>query len=506
MKTKIHWQAIGQRAHHGIAFPLSALRSNLSCGVGEFLDLLLVIDFCKKIGFDTIQLLPLYDTGHDTSPYNAVSSCALDPIYLTLRELPLLEDSLVKEFETFDELNRSPQVALHEVKQKKMSWLYRYYQHAFPTLSQGAPYQEFYKENQSWLISYAQYKSLSKQFQYIHWSGWTQPYPEISDADFYAFLQFLCFAQMRKVKKYATEQGCFIKGDIPVLVGSESADVWAQPHLFDLNFIAGAPPDQYNFEGQKWSFPIFNWDAMREDKFSWFRRRLHVAESLYHIYRIDHVVGLFRIWAIPKDKKAIEGDFIPWDFHLWEKQGREILSMMIESSSMLPIAEDLGTIPKEVPIVLKEFGICGTKVMRWEKRWDYGDEFIPLNEYEPFSLTTISTHDSETLGMWWKNDPQDAKLWAEKKHWQYHPEMSIDERLSFLYDAHHSTSYFHINLFQEYLALFPEFVSENLEQERINVPGTVLPSNWTYRFRPSIEEMLGDGRLIEKMLFLTKKV
>jgi 4-alpha-glucanotransferase len=505
VKTKAIWEEIGQRAHHGIVVPLSALRSKHSCGVGEFLDLLLVIDFCKKVHFDTIQLLPLYDTGRDTSPYNGVSSCALDPLYLSLRELPLLDASLVKEFEGFDELNRLREVALHEVKQKKMRWLYRYYQHAFPALSKDAPYQEFYQENQSWLIPYAQYKSLSNQFQHIHWSAWTQPYPEISDTDFYTFLQFLCFSQMRRVKKYAGEQGCFLKGDLPILVGSDSADVWAQPHLFDLNYIAGAPPDQYNAEGQKWSFPIFNWDAMRENKFAWWKRRLHVAESLYHIYRIDHVVGLFRIWAIPQDKKAIEGHFIPWDFHLWEKQGREILTTMIEATSMLPIAEDLGTIPKEVPVVLKELGICGTKVVRWEKQWHYGNGFIPLDEYEPFSLTTVSTHDSETLGMWWKNDPQDAKLWAERKGWAYHPTMSIDERFSCLYDAHHSASYFHINLLQEYLALFPELVSEELERERINIPGTVLPSNWAYRFRPSIEEMLENGPLIEKMISLTKK-
>jgi len=499
MKTDAHWKTIGQKAHHGIALPMSAVRSKHSCGVGEFLDLLLVIDFCKKIHFDTIQLLPLYDTGNDVSPYNAVSSCALDPMYLSLRELPLLEKSLVEEFGSFEEMNRSAQVALHAVKQKKMRWLYRYYQHAFSALSQDVSYKEFCKEHRGWLQGYAQFKSLSHQFQHIHWSLWTKPYPETPDADFYIFLQFLCFKQMSQVKKYASMQGCFIKGDIPILVSSDSADVWAEPYLFDLNVIAGAPPDQYNAQGQKWSFPIFHWDAMRESGYAWWKRRLHVAENFYHIYRIDHVVGLFRIWAIPKDKKATEGHFVPWDFHLWERQGREVLDMMVKASLMLPIAEDLGTIPKEVPLVLKEFGICGTKVMRWEKRWHHGQEFIPLNEYEPLSLTTVSTHDSDTLAMWWKDEPESAKMWAGRKGWRYHPELSGAERFSYLYDAHHSASYFHVNLLQEYLALFPDLVAEKLEEERINIPGTILPTNWAYRFKPSLEEMLGNSALIEKM-------
>lgn len=498
MKTDTHWQSIGFKPHHGIALPLSSLRSQKSSGIGEFLDLLPLIDFCKKIGFDTIQLLPINDTGGDTSPYNIISSCALDPVYLSLGALPDSKDPI---FEC-KEWNESPRVAIPEVKRQKMAWLYPYFQHTFASLEKEPSYQNFVKQHSAWLHPYAEFKAKRNQYQNTHWRSWKEtPAP---DTKFYLFLQYHCFAQMEKVKAYATEKGCFLQGDIPILLNSNSADVWKNQHLFQHDLVAGAPPDYYNRLGQKWDFPIFDWEAMRKENFSWWRQRLTVASHLYHIYRIDHVVGFFRIWAIPKEADAISGHFIPENPHLWESLGREILTMMIEASPLLPIAEDLGTIPPEVPRTLKEFGICGTKVVRWQRRWHDGKEFIPMNEYEPFSLTTISTHDSETLAMWWKNAPEEATLLACQKHWMYNPELTKEQRCALLYDAHHSKSYFHINLLQEYLALFPELVSPNPEDERINVPGSVLPTNWTYRFKPIIEEMLECQPLIEEMKRFSK--
>ncbi len=478
MKTEEHWKKIGLKHHHGITVPLSAIRTEQSCGIGEFLDLLQLVEFCKQIHFDTIQLLPINDTGNDTSPYNIISSCALDPIYLSLSSLPSA-GSLAYELTPLKQCNDTKRVAILEVKQMKLSWLYRYYQKVFLDAAETTAYQNFIRKHASWITAYAEFKKGI--------------YPN----NFYLFLQYLCFSQMEKVRAYASEQGCFIVGDIPVLLNANSADVREHGNLFRQDFVAGAPPDFYNRLGQKWNFPLFNWEAMRNENFAWWKQRLSVASDLYHIYRIDHVVGFFRIWAISKDQEAIDGHFIPQDPHLWEGLGRELLSMMIEASSMLPIAEDLGTIPHEVPRTLKEFGICGTKVVRWQRRWHEGKEFIPMSEYEPYSLTTVSTHDSETLEMWWANEPEEAKLFASQKSWSYEPKLSLKQRFDLLYDAHNTTSYFHINLLQEYLALFPELVSTNPNDERINVPGTILPTNWTYRFKPTIEEMLNCKPLIQ---------
>lgn len=500
MKAAAHWEKIGLKPHHGIAIPLSSLHTKQSSGIGEFLDLIPLIDFCKSIHFDTIQLLPINDTDTDQSPYNAISSCALDPVYISLASLPDA-GNLLEELPSFQEFNQLERVMIFEVKQKKIAWLYRYFQLVFPTVSKENAYQDFIHDHHQWLTPYVQFKSLKTEYKGTHWRYWpigafhTTP----ADADFYSFLQFLCFSQIEKVRAYATEHGCFLQGDVPILLSSDSADVWADQHLFLLDLSAGAPPDYYNQMGQKWGFPLFNWDAMRKEQFAWWKQRLSVIGKLYHIYRVDHVVGFFRIWAIPQNLEATEGHFIPQDPSLWESQGREFLLMMLEATPLLPIGEDLGTIPKEVGPVLKELGICGTKVIRWERRWNEGKEFIPLNEYEPLSVTTISTSDSDTLAMWWEKCPEESRLYAEGKKWPYHEKLSQQERFSLLRDAHHSTSYFHINLLQEYLALFPELISSNPEDERINIPGTILPTNWTYRCRPSIEEMSAHASLTEMM-------
>ena len=209
------------------------------------------------------------------------------------------------------------------------------------------------------------------------------------------------------------------------------------------------------------------------------KQRLAVAEKLYHIYRIDHVIGFFRIWAIGPSGK---GHFIPTDHSEWQPQGKELLDMMVDNCSLLPIAEDLGMVPPEVGPTLKHLGICGTKVVRWQK---IHDSYIPYNEYEPFSMTTVSTPDMDDLEMWWRKYPNESVLFAEQiKKWRYHPILTAQQRLELLRDAHHTPSYFHINLLQEYLALFPDLVHTNPDEERIDKPGTTLPSNWTYKYGP----------------------
>jgi 4-alpha-glucanotransferase len=302
---------------------------------------------------------------------------------------------------------------------------------------------------------------------------------------------------MKQVKEHASSKNVFIKGDIPILVSRFSADVEAEPKLFDLLYDAGAPPDFYNQEGQHWGFPLMNWDAMRAGQFEWWKRRLRVAEEFFHIYRIDHVVGLFRIWGIPKGEKPINGHYVPTDHTLWQPQGQQILEMMIDATNMLPIAEDLGTVPAEVTFLLNELGICGTRVIRWKRRWGGNLDYIPYEEYDPYSLTTISTHDSEPLVVWWKNQPEEAALYAKFKHWEYTPDLSVQGRIEILKDSHKTPTYFHVNPLQEYLTLFPEFCWEKPEDERINIPGTLLPENWTYRFRPYVEEIIAHKPLAD---------
>lgn len=496
LNTETHWQHIGKKSHHGFALPLSALRSQTSCGIGEFYDLLPLIDWCKQLSFDCIQLLPLTDMGHDTSPYNSMSSCALDPVYLSLRALPGANQEELAS--SFHDLTHLPRVAIQEVKQKKLDWLYTYFLHTFAAAESSADYQQFL-ETQPWLLPYALFKACKSQYGNRHWQDWPksarQYNPSLIHAsqemvNFHAYLQYLCYKQLKFVRDRASSSSIFLKGDLPILLSPDSVDVWANPSLFDLSLVAGAPPDYYNKLGQKWGFPLPNWEAMDRHGFFWWKQRLQAAAEGFHLYRIDHVVGFFRIWGIPQNKPAKEGHFIPKNPHLWPAHGEHILEKILEASSLLPIAEDLGVIPKEVPLTLKKMGICGTKVLRWQRDWEHDEQYIPYHLYEPLSMTTVSTHDCDTLTGWWQAYPEEAKAFCAFKQWNYRLDLPPERILEILRDAHSTPSYFHINLLQEYLALFPNFVHLNPQEERINVPGELLPTNWTYRFKPFVEEIV----------------
>lgn len=471
VNTDAHFQKIGKRPHHGICIPLFSLHTKKSCGIGEFLDLIPLIDWCKEVGFDVIQLLPLNDSGEDPSPYNAMSSFALDPIYLSLWELGIPCAS---------ENKQSPRVIRSEVLPSKEEKLWEWF-----LKKPEAPLVEFVKER-PWVESYARFKALKKQNKGKSWQHWQELQAEADLVQFYIFLQYHAFRQMQSVKAYADKKGIFLKGDLPILISPDSADVWENPHLFNLHYSIGAPPDLYQPLGQKWGFPLIRWDAMQQERYKWWKMRLHSIENIYHIYRIDHAIGLFRFWIIPQGKKAADGMFFPKDPHLWEAHGEHLLTIMLQASPLLPMAEDLGTVPPVVRPTLKKLGICGTKVMRWETT---AKGFIPLNQYEPLSMTTLGTHDLEPLGLWWKKYPTEAALFARFLKMDYQPLLSFEERVNILKASHATSSLFHINLLPEYLALFPALTALNPEEEQINHPGLQLSSNWTYRLRPSIEEL-----------------
>lgn len=505
------WEKIGIRHHHGINLSLSSLHSNQSCGIGEFYDLIPLIDWCKQIGFDVIQLLPLNYSKKDPSPYNAVSSCALHFIYLSLYELPYLDlaQHQKEKLKDFADLNKSQRVAYHEVLTQKLVWLRAYFDEIKEPLIKSSGFQDFIAAN-PWVEPYALFDTLKDHLGHTHWTAWPNevksPSPKKQkelikiywpEAIFHIALQYLCYLQLTHVRSYANKQGILLMGDLPLLVRSDSADVWEYPEYFEINLSAGSPPDAYVAEGQYWNLPLFRWDAMRKDEFSWWKQRLHYASHFFDLFRLDHVVGFFRIWAIPIGHPSKEGYFLPVDEQTWEPLGRELLKMAAGSSSMLPIGEDLGTVPSIVPPILNEMGICGTKVTRW--MLDSNHRAIPIQEYPPISLTTVSTHDLPTLQEWWTTFPEESKLYAQSKNWQYTPSLTMEQQKCILWESHHTSSLFHINLLQEYLALFPDLVWPNPKDERINIPGQILPTNWTYRFRPSVETIISHEDLAKAL-------
>lgn len=502
---RCQWDKIGMYPHHGIDLPLSALRSQWSSGIGEYYDLLPLIDWCRDRKMDVIMLLPLNETSPvDPSPYNAISSCALHPIFLSLEHLPFIPSypALKDRLGELKRLNQGGRVQYREVYAKKLAWLKMYFNTVKQALLEDPSFQQFRKREEDWLETYALFKILKDKMGQTSWATWPKPYKaptrkemefllaeQAEEVLFHSALQFLCFEQLRSVKNYANLRGVFIQGDIPILVNLDSADVWGDPFFFDLTMSAGAPPDYFNSQGQHWGFPLFNWELMRRAKvnFSWWKTRIHYAEHFYDIFRIDHIVGFFRIWGIPWDKPATEGRFVPSDASLWIPQGREILEFIDSVSTMLPIGEDLGNVPGEVKDCLRSLGICGTKIIRWEKDQN---RYTPYAEYPELSMTSVSTHDADTLRGWWQNCPDEAKLFAQFKGWNYAPNLRLDQVKEILRDSHHTPSLFHINLLQEYLALFPELVWPEVSDERINIPGTMNDKNWTYRFRLPVEAIV----------------
>lgn len=506
------WERIGISHHHGINLPLSALHSRHSCGIGEFFDLIPLIDWCKRARFDIIQLLPLNHSQKDPSPYNPVSSLAIHFIYLSLYKLPFFEEleGLKDKLQEMHQLNRSDRVFYEEVTAHKLRWLYSYFLQVGKKIIKSGEFQAFVKEH-SWVHSYALYQTLSTHLNGISWKSWPKELQAPSqkmieslcaeypfDISFYSCLQYLCHLQLTTVKTYANQQGIFLMGDLSILVSSESSDVWQYPDYFNTQFTAGAPPDFYHPEGQNWGFPLFEWETLKKNHYQWWKQRLSYNEQFFDLFRIDHVIGLFRIWAIPPYHLPKEGFFIPKNEQEWGPQGKEILSMIVHSTTMLPIGEDLGIVPPVTPPTLQELGICSTKVMRWEVQQP-GKYYTPIDKYPPISLTCVSTHDSETLTLWWKKFPEEAQKYASFKHWEYAEELTQTQRISLLWDSHHTSSLFHINLLQEYLAIHTELIRENPEEERINIPGTVLPSNWTYRFKPSVEEIVSHEGLFASL-------
>ncbi len=507
--AKKQWDAIGIRQHHGVNLPLFALRSKKSCGIGEYPDLMPLLPWCRELNLDVLQLLPLNDTGQETSPYSALSALALNPIHLGLAQLPFLErfPELQKKLAPMQVLSQKQRIDYPQVYAAKRSFLQEYYKNAFPLIASTPEYQTFLKEN-SWLNGYALFKAIKEQRYWQAWLEWPEELRAPSEAGFkdlvdryqneisyHSFIQYLCFQQLEEVKKAAESEGVFLKGDIPILTNRESADVWLYPHLFHLDYSAGAPPDMYSSEGQNWGFPIYNWDEHMKQNYQWWRQRLTVTSKFYHIYRLDHVVGFFRIWAIPQGKSGNEGKFLPEDRSTWIPEGEKILRMMLEVCPMLPIGEDLGMVPPEVRACLSGLGICGTKVMRWERMWDEDKRFIELNDYSPTSMTTVSTHDSETLQLWWMRNIDEVKAFCEFKGWSFTYDLLRSRHRDILWDSHHTSSLFHINLLQEYFPLVLGLPWPDSDDERINIPGIVSNRNWTYRFRPYVEEIVSNNQL-----------
>jgi 4-alpha-glucanotransferase len=413
------WKRIKLKKRAGVIFPLFSIFSEKSLGIGEIPDLKLAIDWCQKVGMTILQVLPLNDTGFDFSPYNSQSSFALDPIYLSLRDLTEIKpEGLEKELEDLTQkFSVKTRYVNYQIKKEKLKKLWLFF---LERTNSSLKFKKFIKKNNYWLEDYSLFKVLKKIHKEKPWEDWEENLKNHKvkfllefrkkyhkQIEFQKWLQWQLFEQFKKIKNYARKKKIFLKGDLPLFVSRDSADVWQNRQYFKLNLVTGAPPDLFSTKGQRWGYPPYNWDEIFKDNFIYFRQRLKYAQKFYDLFRIDHLVGLFRIWSIPIEtplgKQGIVGFFDPEIEKFWEERGRKILKSVIKSTKMLPCAEDLGTVPGFCNKFLQELGIPGLDLQRWKKNWR-NFQFLRPAEYRPISVATLSTHDLNNFPAWWERE------------------------------------------------------------------------------------------------------
>lgn len=318
----------------GVAIPVFSLRSSESFGVGEFTDLRLLADWCRETGLKLIQILPVNDTTAthtwtDSYPYAAISAFALNPLYLNLsRVISAKNRPLLQRLEpTRRRLNALPQVDHEAVMQAKWQVLRAIFPtQAAATFRQSA-YKKFYTANRHWLLPYAAFCSWRDQFGTADFSQWPEhqtcdlaaiekllkrPSDERDAIRLHCFVQFHLHLQLQEAAAYAHGHGIILKGDIAIGVYRHGADTWQQPELYHLELQAGAPPDPFAEKGQNWGFPTYNWPRMTQDGFAWWRQRFAQMGDYFDAFRIDHILGFFRIWSIPTHAvEGILGYFVP---------------------------------------------------------------------------------------------------------------------------------------------------------------------------------------------------
>ena len=488
----------------GTAVPVFSLRSESDFGIGEFNDLKDLVDWAVKTGQCIIQILPINDTTRkgewkDSYPYSPVSSFALHPIYIHLQELGIKETAAFKKEQ--QELNALPEIDYPRVYKSKMALVRKAFTARGQKDLESAACRKFIKENAYWLDEYAEF--CAKR--------------DGNEPEYHKWIQFHLDKQLSAQVKYARSKGISLKGDLPIGVSQDSADAYYHPELFNLDSSAGAPPDYFSTDGQNWGFPTYNWDEMAKDDYAWWKSRLRKMSQYFDAFRIDHILGFFRIWEIPVEHKSgLMGHFNPalpysadeiyfmrlpreglfhedprhpgfyqplispdtsrlewWqkdkfnalynDFfyhrhdEFWRRNAERKLPELLSASGMLACGEDLGMVPDCVPGVMDHWKILYLEMTLMDKG----------HAWPALSVCATSSHDMSTLRM------QNAE--AGKG------DMAPWEVKRVLWDHLSSQCMLAIFPLQDWVAIDENLRRPDFMEERVNQPAD--PNHhWRYRF------------------------
>ncbi|EGC36898.1 hypothetical protein DICPUDRAFT_46840 [Dictyostelium purpureum] len=324
----------------GVAVPVFSLRSKKGLGIGEFNDINALVDWSHQTGLHMIQILPINDTTvyytwRDSYPYSSVSVYALHPIYIHIDSLTKDPKILATVAQHREKLNSLPALDYEAVMNIKTTLLKEIYAQEKKSLGQNKEFTDFVKENSDWIKAYALYSVLRDTHKSGDFTTWpvystitqediekeTSPSSKYYDSVcYYYFVQFHLHLQLLAASKYAVSKRIGLKGDLPIGVNRVSVDAWVNPHLFRMNMSTGAPPDAFADDGQNWGFPTYNWEVMKKDDYAWWRSRLGQMSKYFHAFRIDHILGFFRIWEIPANcVTGLLGKFNP-SLPLWRSE------------------------------------------------------------------------------------------------------------------------------------------------------------------------------------------
>jgi 4-alpha-glucanotransferase len=541
----------------GVLAPLFALRRENDLGIGDLEALRQFIDWAAEIGFKLVQLLPINEMGGDHSPYNAISAVAIEPTTLHLAPgspADLTQEDFDQVVAGFDvEKLRHGAVKHGRVRRLKMALLEKAYRHFAQNNEGQEAFKVFCRTEAPWLDDYSFFRVLmEKNGGHETWDRWPEEHRRLDSArewlrsqpektraqfqereKFYRYVQWIAERQWQDVRSYAEERGVALMGDIPFGVNLYSADVYSHPDQFALDWSGGAPPEPYFKDdeftqkwGQNWGIPLYRWDVMRSRNLDWWRWRVRGVRKIFHVFRIDHVLGFYRIYAFPwrpmrnKEFLALSWEemrektggpfpqFYPRDDSTWEnceanrREGEDYLRTVLEESrDTRVVGEDLGTVPDYVRPSLRSLGIAGFKIPQWENHPN--GRSISGSDYQRISVATYATHDHKPLRAMWEDAFDHSTPDSEQAR---HDLAKIAEFAGVATPS--ATRDFDRDFYapimealfrcESWIALV--MITDLLaRKDRFNVPGTAASSNWSRRMGKSVEELKKSSRVRKRM-------
>lgn len=489
----------------GILVPLFSIPSAQSWGVGEIGDLESIAAWLERAGHRVLLMLPINEMPlHEASPYSALSAMAIDPQFITLDAVEDFaaiggEGSLEPEQRARLAKVRSARVIDYAaVRELKQTALRRSFDHFRQTewkreSHRAVRFRVYIDEQAWWLDDYALFRALHARHGERPWTEWPVPVRDRhaealfearvelgEDVRYHKYEQWIAGEQWAAAR--ARTHGLELFGDLPFVVSGDSADVWARQDEFDLDLSVGAPPDAFSATGQDWRLPAYRWDVFAERDFSWLRQRARRNADLFDGYRVDHLVGFYRMYV--RSLSGGEGTFTPAVQDDQIALGERILTIFREAGAEI-IAEDLGVVPDFVRESLARLAIPGYRVFRWERHWhDEGQPFREPAEYPALSVATSGTHDTEPLTIWWEHalpDERQAVLTIPSIHDRLKPDdrdRAIGERrlLPLVRDT----------LLEALFASGSDLLILPIQdvfgwRDRINQPATIGSQNWTWK-------------------------